>query len=86
MKNKLSSCQIKRFKAINDAPFDCDDVNVLIGANNSGKSSVLQALHFGIGLLQTVELENKWNKSNDLSISISPNQLLYTPCEDVYAR
>jgi len=85
MRNQLKSVQIKKFKAIKDSPFDCDDVNVLIGANNSGKSSILQALHFGIGLLQTVQLENKWQNKDVLSISLSPNQLIYTPCEDLYA-
>jgi predicted ATP-dependent endonuclease of OLD family len=43
----LKTVHIKRFKRINDAVFDLQTINVLLGANNSGKSSVIQGLHFG---------------------------------------
>jgi len=35
---------------------DLKGVNVLVGGNNSGKSSIIQGLHFGVGLLQTIAL------------------------------
>ena len=50
--SQLQSVQIQRFKAIQDAPFDVGALNVLVGANNAGKSSIIQGVHFGIGLLQ----------------------------------
>lgn len=81
----LQSVTIRRFKAVRDATFDVSDVNVLIGANNSGKSSILQAMHFSVGLLQTIQLEGKLKKSGPLSVSLSLSQLLYSPCEDLYS-
>jgi energy-coupling factor transporter ATP-binding protein EcfA2 len=62
---------------------DLKGVNVLVGGNNSGKSSIIQGLHFGVGLLQTIALADKWVKSS--STSLNPNQLIYSPSEDVYA-
>jgi predicted ATP-dependent endonuclease of OLD family len=56
--SSLQSVRIQRFKRINDALFDLDSINVLVGANNSGKSSIIQGLHFAIGVLQSVKLIN----------------------------
>ena len=85
--NKLISLRIERFKRISDASFDLRDLNVLVGGNNAGKSSLIQGLHFAIGLLQTIGLEKDWpsNSTNSFSSSVSPNQLIYCPSEDVYA-
>jgi len=83
--DKLKSVRIKRFKRITDAVIDLKELNVLVGANNSGKSSIIQALHFGVGLLQTIQLAEKWPKSKILSTSLNPVQLIYSPSEDVYA-
>jgi len=64
---------------------DLGDISVLVGGNNSGKSSIIQGLHFGIAILQTVGLAEKWTAAKTLSTSLSPNQLIYSPSEDVYA-
>jgi AAA domain, putative AbiEii toxin, Type IV TA system/AAA ATPase domain len=82
-KNRLQSIRLQKFKRINDAAMDLKGVNVLVGGNNSGKSSIIQGLHFGVGLLQTIALADKWVKSG--STSLNPNQLIYSPSEDVYA-
>ena len=55
----LQSVRIQRFKRITDASIDLTGVNVLVGGNNSGKSSIIQGLHFGIALLQTIGLAEK---------------------------
>jgi hypothetical protein len=86
---KLQSVRIKRFKAIEDAPIDLSDLNVLVGANNAGKSSIIQGLHFGIALLQSIALAGQWHRNvrkdaDTLSTSISPNQIIYSPAEDIY--
>lgn len=85
MTNQLQAVRIERFKAIEEAPFDLGPLNVLVGANNSGKSSIIQGLHFGIGLLQAVLLAERWSNGNYLSISINPTQLIYSPSENVSA-
>lgn len=80
---KLSSIRIQRFKRISDAPLDLKDINVLVGGNNSGKSTVIQGLHFAVGLLQTIALSGDWGALG--STSLNPVQLIYSPSEDVYA-
>ncbi len=85
MNSQLQSVHIKRFKGINDAPFDVDAINVFIGANNSGKSTLAQIIHFTIGIFQSIELAGRWGNTNDVAISLSPAQLLYSPCSDLYA-
>ena len=84
--DKWTAVQIERFKAIRDASFQLSSLNVLVGANNSGKSSIIQGLHFGIGLLQTIQLTGKWKPTGDtITTSINPTELIYSPSEDVYS-
>ena len=86
MKNKLQSIRLRRFKRISDASFDVKAVNVLVGANNSGKSSIIQGLHFGVAVMQTIGLDEKWPQTAPTySTSLNPTQLIYSPSEDVYA-
>lgn len=81
----LISIQVKRFKGIQSAAFDVGSINVFIGANNSGKSSLAQLLHFGISILQAVDLAKRWGNDYSVTLSLSPTQLLYSPCVDLYA-
>ena len=46
---KLSRFEIRWFKGLSHIVLDWDDILVLIGENNSGKSSVLQALDWFLG-------------------------------------
>jgi predicted ATPase len=85
MKSKLQSIRLQRFKRITDASFDLREINVLIGSNNSGKSSIIQGLHFGVALLQAIGMAGEWSTGDPHSISLNPNQLIYSPSEDVYA-
>lgn len=43
---RLQKVTIKNFKAIDNTRLDLADFNVIVGANGSGKSSVLQAMHW----------------------------------------
>jgi predicted ATP-dependent endonuclease of OLD family len=43
---RLRKVEIKNFKAIKDTDLGLADFNVIVGANGSGKSSVLQAMHW----------------------------------------
>ena len=78
---RLQSVRIQRFKRIKDASIDLKTVNVFVGGNNSGKSSLIQGLHFGIGLLQTIALSGQWKAKT----SLNPTQLIYSPAEDIHA-
>ena len=85
MRTLLTSVHVKRFKGIDDAPFDVSSINVFIGSNNSGKSTLAQMVHFGISILQSIELAGRWGNKTTVSLSLSPTQLLYSPCADLYA-
>jgi ABC-type branched-subunit amino acid transport system ATPase component len=76
---------IKRFKNIHDAPFDLRDINVIVGANNSGKSSILQAIHFAIGAVQSLKLDGRLIGQGAITSTINPSKLIYVPSEDVHA-
>lgn len=84
---EIRTVRIQRFKNIDDALIDVTDLNVLVGANNSGKSSIIQALHFAIGLLQTIDVAERWpaGDRDDASVSVYPNQPLYSPSDDLYS-
>ncbi len=62
-------------------------INIIVGSNNSGKSSIIQSIQFAVSVAQTTTLEKaKWNVSKDrLSTSIYPTQLIYSPLRDVNA-
>jgi len=66
---------IERFKNIKKIELDLDNINVLVGSNNSGKSSILQSIQFAVSIAQTTSLEEfrftKW-KHNVLSTSLTP--------------
>lgn len=83
---KLKSVRVVRFKRVSDATFAVENVNVLVGGNNSGKSTIIQAAHFGIGLLQTIQASGiKWPQSGSKPTSLNPTDIIYSPSEDVYA-
>jgi len=82
----LSKVEIRRFKRLEHLIIDLDQTNVLIGANNAGKSSVLQAIHFAVSVAQTAKLLGgvSWRR-NSYELSFNPSQLLYSPVADVMA-
>lgn len=83
--SKLKSIKVKRFKQLREFELEVDDTTVLIGANNAGKSSVLQAIHFAVAIAQTAKLVGegvKWG-NDKFELSFNPTQLLYSPIADV---
>ena len=84
MSNPIQSATVTRFKGISNATFDASPINVFIGSNNSGKSTLVQAIHFGVGILQSIELIEKWGNADSVTRSLSPSELLYSPCMDLY--
>ncbi|MDX2037293.1 MAG: AAA family ATPase, partial [Isosphaeraceae bacterium] len=76
----LKQVHIRRFKRLEDISLCLDGTNVLIGANNAGKSSVLQAIHFAVSVAQTSKLLGgvSW-RQDSYELSFNPSQLLYSP-------
>lgn len=82
----LSTISIDRFKHLDDLNINLGNMNLFVGSNNAGKSSVLQAIQFAISVAQTATLEPNTRWRNDvLATSIAPAQLVYSPLRDVSA-
>src|SRR6218665_3010056 len=82
---KLQNIKIDRFKRLESIDFDVSGVNILVGGNNSGKSTIIQAVHFAFTLFQSLTISNKWPAKEKASLTISPNELIYIPSEDPYS-
>jgi len=84
----IDSITIERFKNIEKIELKLENINILVGSNNAGKSSILQSIQFAVAIAQTTSLEEfgktKWI-SNKLSTSLTTNQIIYSPVRDVYA-
>lgn len=84
---QIKSISVKRFKQLDEIELGLADTTLLIGANNSGKSSVLQALHFAVAVAQTAKLVGEgvtWG-ADRFALSFNPSQLVYSPIGDVLA-
>lgn len=66
---RLSKLIIKNFRTIGDSPveIELDDIVVLVGANNSGKSSILRAYEVAM---------NTGSNAGKLSIEDFPNNIV----------
>lgn len=91
----ITSVKISGFKAIEKIDIKLDKINVLVGPNNAGKSSILQAVQFFVSTAQTAKifsdytynryLSGKKKGNKTWSTSISPDQLFYSPLKNPYA-
>ena len=82
---KIKSVKIQRFKLLEEVDFDVDGVNIFVGGNNSGKSTIIQAVHFAFTLFPSLTIANKWPAKDKKSTTISPTELIYIPSEDPYS-
>lgn len=84
----IESITIERFKNIKKIELKLENINILVGSNNAGKSSILQSIQFAVAIAQTTSLEEfgktKWI-SDKLSTSLTANQIIYSPVRDIYA-
>ncbi len=77
----ITKVSVKNFKKLNLIEFDLDKTVVLIGPNNSGKSTFLQALTlWEIGIKKIVEQQRtKTKKSKRIGVVINRRDLLAIP-------
>lgn len=80
----LNSVSIKRFKSITDLNLELGRTTVLVGTNNSGKSSILQSIQFGISAIQSLYLSSDKKTKVAETGTLSADQLVYTPLRDVH--
>ncbi|QKC94041.1 ATP-dependent nuclease [Mesorhizobium sp. NZP2298] len=72
---RVKRVHIQNFKAVVDVNIELTDVTLLVGSNNSGKSSTLQAIHFACRAFFQASEANKQS-------TISLRELEYVPSED----
>lgn len=68
---EITSIEVERFKRVQKAEINLDEINVLIGANNAGKSSMLQGIHFCAGAAVAARRLDK--------VTFTQQSLLYCP-------
>lgn len=74
---------IERFKNLQSINLDIDGLTLLVGGNNAGKSSVLQAIQFGTSVAQTSSMQGGAWADDRLATSIGQTDLVYSPIKDV---
>jgi len=81
----IRSIRINRFKSIDEIELPLGAINILIGSNNSGKSSIQQAIQFSVSIAQTAKQQNsRWVRGRCPS-SLSSESLIYSPLRDIEA-
>lgn len=81
----LHGIHIQKFKGISNIELPLAQVNVIIGGNNAGKSSILQAIQFAVSIAQTTSTQNTRWAGDRMPSSLSSNDLIYSPILDIYA-
>lgn len=67
----LKSVRIENYRSIRDVALDCDNLTVLVGANGSGKSSLLRAIELFGAKAPRVTAEDYYNGQTDIAIRIT---------------
>ncbi len=71
---KIKTIKIKNWRSIKDVEFEAQDLMVIIGQNNHGKSNILSALLFFFGEIKAQDLDFN-SGSSELFIQIKFNEL-----------
>ncbi|CAJ0882752.1 hypothetical protein AMST5_03366 [freshwater sediment metagenome] len=75
---QIETIKVEKFKGIQSVEVDLKDITILIGGNNSGKSSFLQGVHFAITTLQSAKMAGVAGSATTLG----SDQFLYKPADD----
>lgn len=68
---RLTNIRIKNFRSCRDVTLEIENMHALVGANNTGKSSVLRAVDFLFNpSAKSLNEESFWNKDTDLEIRV----------------
>lgn len=81
----VTEIRIEKFKAIENETFHVGRFNIFVGANNSGKSSVLQAIQFAVGTAQTGARQVKNPETAQIAFTATPSSFVYLPIKDIEA-
>jgi len=70
----LTELELKKYKKVTEAKLSLEPINVIVGGNNAGKSSVLQGIHFSVTAAVAARQQGQQTFSCDF--------LLYNPTHD----
>jgi predicted ATPase len=78
----ISKVFVRNFKRLVEAECDLARVTTIVGSNNSGKSSFLQALHFAASLARSARLyaDAAFPDEGPLEVQLPSERALYMPC------
>ena len=77
MTYQLKHIKIEKFKKLSDFEFDLSDINILVGSNGSGKSSVLQGVHLACcAFRQAPEVGNRTRVILTEELDYLPTEIL----------
>lgn len=74
---KLKRLKVERFKKIRNVELELADVNILVGANGSGKSSIIQAVHLACCVMRQADRVDSSRTS-----TVGVDVLDYLPTDD----
>ncbi len=77
---ELQAVEVRSFKKLEKIELLTPTLTVLVGGNNSGKSSLLQGIHFAITVLQSARLSAEGGK---LINTLGFDQFIYKPTSDL---
>lgn len=82
--NRITKVKICNFKSIPEIELSLDRINVLVGGNNAGKSSILQAVQFAIGVAQTANrYVSDTFAEKKLTFCADASAFMYSPTRDL---
>lgn len=74
---RLAKLKIENFKKIVEVEIDLADVNILVGANGCGKSSIIQAVHLACCVMRQVDRVDSSKTS-----TVGVDEMDYLPTDD----
>lgn len=74
---KLKKITVEKFKRVSNVEIELSSLNILVGANGSGKSSILQAVHLASCLMRQAPALR-----NDNTSTVSVSELDYLPSDN----
>ncbi|MEX3982570.1 AAA family ATPase [Paraburkholderia sp. EG287A] len=77
---ELKAVEVSGFKRLRELELLTPSMTVLVGGNNSGKSSLLQAIHFAVTVLQSAQLSADGGKPMN---TLGFDQFIYKPTSDL---
>ncbi|MCL8359162.1 hypothetical protein M9Y38_10105 [Escherichia coli] len=81
----LTQVRIERFINIDDIELLLSGMSVILGSNNAAKSSIQQAIQFGVSIAQSTGQQGaRWTEER-CPTSLSSESLIYSPLRDIDA-